>query len=77
MVKDYTGVLQNIINDELEGRCSESECVEWLYNMGLSADDLKELGYDYLNDFADPEETCIDDSTKAWNNEKGGEEAAK
>lgn len=48
--RDYTGVLQNIINDELEGRCSESECVEWLYSVGLTAEDLEELGYGYLND---------------------------
>lgn len=50
MNRDYTGVLQNIINDELEGRCSESECVEWLYSVGLTAEDLEELGYGYLND---------------------------
>ncbi len=56
MKKDYTGVLQNIINDELEGRCSESECVQWLYSMGLTADDLDELGYGYLNDLAVGEE---------------------
>lgn len=77
MSKDYTGVLQNIINDELEGRCSEGECVEWLYSMGLSAADLEELGYGYLNDLANPEEANIDDSPEAWHNDKGGEEAAK
>lgn len=38
------------IDNELEGRCSESECVEWLYSVGLTAEDLEELGYGYLND---------------------------
>lgn len=77
MSKDYTSVLQNIINDELEGRCSESECVEWLYSMGLTAEDLEELGYGYLNDLADTDEANIDDSTEAWHNRDSEGEAAK
>ena len=48
--RDYTDVLKNIIDDELEGRCSESECAVWLSEMGLTAEDLTELGYGYLND---------------------------
>lgn len=48
--RDYTDVLKSIIDDELEGRCSESECAVWLSEMGLTAEDLMELGYGYLND---------------------------
>ena len=50
MGKDYTNILKRIIDDELEGRCSESECTQCLYDMGLTSDDLTELGYGYLND---------------------------
>ena len=50
MKRDYTAVLKNIIDDELEWRCSESECAMWLLEMGLTAEDFTELGYGYLND---------------------------
>ncbi len=47
-IKDYTHVIKNIIADELEGRDSEIDCATWLVDMGLTSEDLEELGYDRL-----------------------------
>lgn len=55
--RDYTDVLKNIIDDELEGRCSESECALWLSAMGLTAEDFTDLGYGYLYDLIAEEDS--------------------